>query len=410
MVRQFLRLFEVLVLRVVPGLINLGVVGFLGHRLGAPLYGQYSTIVAGVGLASILAYGAFTHAVVSQFARFEREGRGEALRDSVVVLAILVTVGLASVGAVVAAGGLIGWSWIAPACALGAYTLVQELHHARMRFWSYGAASMAQSLALAGGAYLLVRSQPTVDAALNAFALSYIFGCLVSLALVRFTRPAGFSTKIALDLAKIGGPYTAGILAENGLFLGFRLLLAAFGQVHHLGVFSFCVDVAQRLVGFLVNIVTFTFAPQAFKNEDALTFRRVLRVGSIISVALAVPAIAVVLVASNTGAMPGLASAAFDPLIFIIVALAVLVNRLRRLAVDSFALRMGKAAWIALGYVVAAPVAIVVAIGSIWLRIPLGVEGAYLAGYVGAAAITAALVTRGIRMAQGAALPTKEHV
>jgi hypothetical protein len=160
-------------------------------------------------------------------------------------------------------------------------------------------------------------------------------------------------------------------------------------------VFSFCVDLAQRLIGFLVNASAFVTVPTAFRNEARAadsSFAITLLRGAVLAVALAFGSFVAVIGLWHSGWLSALARAPFDPGVFAIVSAAVVLNRVKKIVIDPFAMRALKAAAIALGYAVGAPLALALGFAAMRFEAPRGAEIAYLCGYAIAALSTMLLL------------------
>jgi hypothetical protein len=389
--KAILQLLEAIGLRAAPGLINLGALLFLGGLFVPADYGIYSTIVATATFAANLAFGPLTFAVVSQHARLDVAGDGERYETSLVSAVLLAGVAISAVAGVVAMAALIPAVWIAPTVAFGIYTAVQEILHARLKLWLYGAAALVQAASFLALIWWLVRPMPSVETALIAFSASYALAAVVSLALSGLLRLRRPDFKLLGSTLSVGGGYTLSNLAEQGLNLGVRYLTLAFGTPQSLGVVSFCLDLGQRLVGFLVSIAGFTFVPRAFRDEarGEGAFFKTLVTGAIAASGFAALSIAAVLLLQASGRVPALASAVFSPWVFFILSSAIVINRVKKLVVDPMAMR-ARTTWpIGLGYAIGA-----MAMATLFLTVAgVGPQAAslhYLVGIAIATLITAA--------------------
>jgi hypothetical protein len=90
-------------------------------------------------------------------------------------------------------------------------------------------------------------------------------------------------------------------------------------------------------VGFPVNIASFVFVPQAFRHAadgDPGQFRRVLLNGAGVALGLALAALAAVMLFRAVLPHRALIAGPFDPLIFVILSVAVILNRVKKLVLD----------------------------------------------------------------------------
>lgn len=392
------RYFEVLVLRAGPGLVNLGTLLLIGAWLAPADYGSYSTILATTGFVASVFFGPLTNGVISQYSKLQAEGLQKEYESSLVSSVLLQGSGATVLGVALGAGGFIDFAWIAPVVTFGIYTAVQEILHARLRFYAFGAAAITQAVTFILLAWLFVRSDPTPSVALSVFAASYALAAFVSMSLsgvLRLKRP---NIALLKSTLQVGAPYTSGTVAEQGLYLGVRYVIRFVGTAEQLGVFSFSVDLAQRLIGFLINAASFSFVPVAFKAEvegGARAFKRVLTSGAVMSVLLSFLAFVGVLLVRETGLVLSLSGPLFDPVVFGIVSAAVVVNRVKKLLLDPLAMRAKKALAIMTGYAISAPLTLA-GCSFVMGKQTVGPETVYLLGYLLAAAVTAFSLRRDI--------------
>jgi O-antigen/teichoic acid export membrane protein len=391
------RYVEAILVRAAPGLINVAALILIGGWLAPAEYGSYSTTLATTNFASTVIFGSLTFSVVSQHARLQADGLSGVYESSLVSAVLLIAALITAVGLAGMAIGLVRWAWIAPVVAFGVYTAVQEILRARLRLWAFGAAALSQAVVFMALGWLFVRRQPESSVALMAFAASYAFASIISLAFSGMPQLRWPDVTILSGTLNVGRPYTVSLAAEHALYLGMRYLIRFLGTAHHLGVFSFCVDLAQRFIGFLINAAGFSIIPAAFKADaksGSDAFRRTLVMGSAVAVGLAIASFAAVLIVRATGKLPALSGSLFDLWVFAIVSSAIVVNRLKKLLIDPFAMRAQRASVIAVGYWISTPLTL--ASGA--LAITTGYRGSaeivYLGGYVLAALITVMALRR----------------
>lgn len=391
------RYVEAILVRAAPGLINVAALILIGGWLAPEEYGSYSTTLATTNFASTLIFGSLTFSVVSQHARLQADGLSGAYESSLVSAVLLIAALITAAGLAGIAIGLVRWVWIAPVVAFGVYTAVQEILRARLRLWAFGAAALSQAIIFMALSWLFVRRQPESSVALMAFAASYAIASVISLALNGLPKLRWPDVRILSGTLNVGRPYTVSLAAEHALYLGMRYLIRSLSTAHHLGVFSFCVDLAQRFIGFLINAAGFSIIPAAFKadvkkGKDA--FRRTLFTGSAVAVGLATASFAAVLIVRATGRLPALSGNLFDLWVFAIVSLAIVVNRLKKVLIDPFAMRAQRASVIAVGYWISAPLTLATGALALTTGYRGSAEVAYLGGYVLAALITATALRR----------------
>lgn len=398
--RVLRRYAEVIILRAAPGLLNLATMLLIGGWMTPGSYGLYSTALATTTLVGTLVFGPFISGVVSQHAKLEAKGLAQeyesALISAVLILGLIVSL----VGITAWFLGVLHWAWIGPVVAIGVYAANQEVLRARLQIRSFGALAVAQAVAFMVLAAVLVRPVPEPERALTAFALSYALAATASIVLSGVFAPRWPAWAVLFGTLRVGGVYTVSSTAEYGLYLGMRYVFGYFGGAEHLGVFSFCVDIAQRTVGFLVNAASFIVVPAAFKADaerGGSAFRDLLVVGCVQALGLSLLCFAAVFLLRETGLVAALQSALFHPRVFAVVALAVVLNRVKKMILDPFALRMGRASMIAIGYGMSAPITLLIAAVGLERFGWGGIEGVYLGGYVLSGAITLWLYTRRAR-------------
>lgn len=394
------RYLEALVLRAAPGILNLITLLLIGGWLTTADYGFYSTVLATTGLVSNLIFGPITYATISQYARLDAEGHAGRYERSLVSAALLIGLVVAGLGVIGVSVGLVHWSWIGPVVALGIYAVVQEILHARLALWSFGGAALVQAVLFLVLALSWVRLQPESTTALTAFSISYALAAVGSALLCRVFRLHWPDWRLLSRSVAVGGSYTTSVVSEYGLYLGMRYVIGHFGSPHHLGVFSFSVDLAQRLIGFLVSVAGFVSIPLAFRQDtggDPGAFRKTLGQGALYAIFLSLAAIAAVMVLRQTGIVPVLNGALFEPATFLLVSAAVVINRVKKLLVDPFAMRRGNVGPIAAGYALSVPVTLGCGVLVMKVYGGRGAELIYLGGYVLAAAITLVALKRFLR-------------
>ncbi len=346
-----LRLLEVFGLRAVPGLLNLTALLLVARWLPAGEYAVYSTVVATSGFVASLIFGPLTFGVVSQHATLAAKGLAQAYERSVAgaTLALAAAVGLLGAGVAHLAG--VSVAWVLPAVAFGVYTAVQEIPHARLRFWSYGAAALTQAVVLIGLLWALGGQPLSADRALACFGWSYAVASLMSLALSRTWR-LGLDTALLAKTYARGGGYTLSVFTESGLYLGGRYLVAGLGTVADFATFSFCLDLAQRLVGFLISLAGFALVPRAFRQhaEGSGSFLQPLLTGAAVSAVLAVISVAVVAIAESLPLTQDIIGGPFHLTTYVVISAAVVVNRMKKLVLDPLVLRDGNTLRLVGGY------------------------------------------------------------
>lgn len=374
-------------MRAAPGMVNLVAIVLLSRGIAAPEYGIYSTIVATGGFVAAITFGFLYSATVAQYSSNGSRGEGGAYLGTILtagaacaILCGVIALIAVPVSAVVSAAAL-------TVAAIGGHTLLQELVRARLRFWLYGASDLAQATG-----FLVAVAVVQPDAASTAailFAGSYLPACLING--VALTRHVRLSVTFEQLRALVGpaGWMVAGTVTENILFLGARYALLAAGAGRTLGEFSLAVDLAQRTVGFVVNATSFLYQPKAFHEggkNGADGFHATIRRGVRLAMLLAAGALAFCLGFAAWLPTRALLPQEFVPLTFALVALAVVINRLKKLALDSLALHRRATFLVPVSNLIGS-VAGLLAIGLFaWWGLYWAVAAAYLAGYTAIAA------------------------
>ncbi|WP_454890312.1 hypothetical protein [Sphingopyxis chilensis] len=386
-------MFEALVLRSVPGVLNLAVLLILGDLLSLTHYGQFSMAIAVTGFIALVAFGPLLFSVISQHASIIKEGHGDDYESSYVSLTVLLAAGVLVAGLLIAWIGLAPAEWGIAVAAFGIYSVFQELLRAQLRPWAYGIASMSQSLIYLGLVLWLAPAHRDPLWVLNLFSVSYACAAFVSLYLLRFPRFKRPNFSLLSQSLRIGGGYIGSTIGEQSIYVGMRYIITLFGTSQQLGIFSFAVDLATRTVGFLINAASFIFIPLAFHrdaNGSSESFTGTLRNGATISLALSAAAFVAILLVRELGWIPSLNSTLFNPIIFAIISLAIVLNRLKKLLADPYAMRARRPFALVIGYAVAAPPALILGAIAYNANSQHFGAGAYLAGYFLAILVTLA--------------------
>jgi hypothetical protein len=386
-----------LVLRSVPGALNLVALVIVGQRLQGAEFGLYSTAVASLTLVASLAYGPVIHSLVSQYARAEQRGLTADYLATTASVLTGITLAVLALGWVVVAAGFLHWLQLLVIPCFGLFRVMQELLRARLCINEFFVCALCQAATFVILNLAAVEAGDDCLGVLSNFLLSNVAGLLLSVLIARPRFSGVRNAGLMRDSMRIGFPYTLSTLAESGIFLGLRYLTMLFGPPGYIGEFSFCVDLAQRTVGFFVNIAGFMAIPRAFRRETSEGlpgFRRELRTSGLLSVTVALAVLAAVLLAYWLGLMDYLGLSIFDPAAFAIVSLAVIVNRSRKLLFDPEALRQASVSPVLTGYVAGSLVACTLGCAGLAGAVPRGVELAYLSGYTCAALLCAMLLRR----------------
>jgi O-antigen/teichoic acid export membrane protein len=396
--RSILRVLEVLLLRAGPGLLNALTLIQLAGWLSPAAFGAYSTAVAAAGLGASVGFGPLTFSIVSQYAGVSRAERGPEYVAAVAALVLGAAGGLFVLAAALWATHLPGVVWLLGVAAFGAHSVLQELLRAKLRLWSYGLSATIQATSFYSAAWILAGpAGATVAKGLAAYALSFGLAAAASFALLGFPAPWRARFGLLRVSLRVGRDYTLSTIAENGVALGQRYILMWFAPPAVLATYAFAMDLAQRLAGFLVSAVSFAFVPQAFR-EAALdrpgAFRATLLRGAAIGAGMAAISVVGVLALRELSPWPDLRATPFDSIAFVLVSLALVANRIKKLVVDPFALRGGRTWTITAGHVAGAVIAFPVLAVALSIRAPYAAEIALLLACVAAGAVSLRLLRR----------------
>ncbi|MER8460799.1 hypothetical protein NKH24_32995 [Mesorhizobium sp. M1300] len=351
-------------------------------------YGIFSTTIATVSFISTIVFGAATYSIMPVSAKMKASGlEREYISTVLVVLAVLSV--LVSVCAVIldvfTAGNVVAMTIIV---SFGLHTALQEMLRSQLRLWAYGWSAIGQALTYQALVTFLVTGDAKVEAALAAFSVSYLVGAIISF---WFVGPSDLRRPRLSYLGRslvTGHAFVLSNLAENGLFVGIRYIVLMLGSHNQLGVFSFCVDFAQRSVGFLMNAAGFVFVPRAFSRAAmgaTREFRRGLLTGASVAAILAATSAAGIVILFSSGYAGKWLDNSFDPISFLIVSAAVLTNRTKKVVIDPFALRSNSTLKLTYGYIIGASVSGLISSVGLALSLPYSAETAYLTGYLLAA-------------------------
>lgn len=388
------RFGKALAVRALPGLLNLFTLLTVGERLGASDFGVYSTIVATATVAGSLIFGPVLFGILPELSRTRQQIEEERYVSLVIgyvafslAAAVIVMIAFSSFSSIVLA-----------TVSVASLTVVQEVLRARLLVWSYGFTATVQAALFAFAAFSLVDAGE-IETAIWIFGLSYFGALIVAYLLAGSPRPRFSGFALLRKTFSIGSSYTFTSLFDRALALGSRYVILIAGPPQLVGIYSFCLDLAERLVGFLVNAAGFVFVPLAYKvahsnGSDERIFRKILQEGAVTGGAAAVLCLAGVLGVRYSGFLPDDVFLMLDPVMFVGVAAAVTVNRLKKISIDPVAMKRHRTSILLGGYAAAAPLTL----GGVWLALELGATWAIstilLLGYLGASVVSWALLRR----------------
>lgn len=391
------KIFEAIVLRAIPGLINLFTLLLLSNRLSIIDYGQYSTIIASSGFLAAMIYGPLTFSIISQHTQIAKNKLDKLYESSLVSTSIIISLCILMLSLYIPKNDYFDIYFIISCITFGFYTIAQEILHAQLKIIQFGISSLTQSLLFIITVLIFTDINHTTNFVLILYSISYLIAASVSL---------HFSNNLYLKIPKftiltktfeIGFPYTISIALEQCIYLGTRFIIHFFGANAYLGTFSFCTDIAQRIIGFLINATTFVTVPTAFKEDTIasnLKFKTILCKGAILATLLASTAFLIIIFLWNSRLIEQFNKSLFDPISFTILSLAVLINRIKKLTIDPIIMRENKTSMIAFGYAASGPLTLIFCTIFIYLQLPRWCEIAYTAGYLIAATSTIIIYKR----------------
>lgn len=338
-------LAKALAVRAGPGLINLLSLMLVAKALDVTPYGLFSTTVATAGLIANCIFGIGNLSVVAQYA--SHAGRR---REAIFVWTLFALWGAMAVSAII-----VGWVsslWIAlawPTLALVVVTslraLLQEIVRARQAIGIYGLSDLIQALVFLCLVFTAATPATSPTTVILWLAMSNAVAMVVHpLHLRRLVAPHRPSWAMMRKVVGMGRWLVLTNLTENFLYTGARYLILARAGPQALGVFSLAVDFAQRTVSFIVNAASFVHVPRAFAirvKQGDLAFIRVLREAAIVAAIAAVLAMSSVVLILMSPMAEAYVPDAFDILVFVIVAWATTINRIKKLALEPIAIIRG---------------------------------------------------------------------
>lgn len=395
------RFLEVLLARVVPGAVSVLALLVLADRMEPAAYGIFSTLLATSGLAANIFFGTIAMSVVPSHSS-KKEGIERAqFEGSVVGACIAVSLFVLFIGLV---GKLVhpdAFSIAILVVTLGAVSCLLPILQAKLSFWRYGAASGLQALFVLICVYTVEDVRP--DLALYIYSASYIISFVLSYVFLGYPKiqiPNIHSLKM---FSKIGLPLTVSALSESTLFVGFRYVFMFVGDQAAFGLFSLLVDLAQRGVAIVVNVVSFAILPLAYRegaNGKDKEFIRLLLIGSIASLTLSIIMAVAIWGVGELGLLGGIRKGEFPIVMFSLVCAGVVFNRVRKILLDPVAVRDAKTFAIPVGYFIGGSLALVVGLLALQNSMYYAFYLSYAAGYWFAAAITGVIIGGFIRFRQ----------
>jgi len=382
--RMLTRLAEVVAGRILPGLLNLGAITLVSAELLTEDYGQFSITLATVTLAGSLLFGPILHAIVPLHARYVAEGSQHRLERGLLGLTLMLALIVLIPGALAALAGWTGWPELALLLGYSLFSTWQPVLRARLQFWRYGASALVQGGLLVGILVALDMSGDPLGTTLRAYAASYLAGFLIAWLLTGAPLPGLLSAATIRSIFGLGGSLTISALAESVLLLGFRYVILWFGSAQFLGRFSFAVDLAQRSVGVVVNIVSFAVVPRAYKlNAQGAhqRFYHLLWQAALLAGTGAALMLVLLLILRPLDLLPGINAQTLPLGSFCAASAAFVINRIKKMVMDPFLISVGAPLAIPLGYVIVGIPSLLLAVGLISLGSEQGLLILYPSAY-----------------------------
>lgn len=373
---------EVVLVRVVPGLVNVGVLILLAQWLTPAEFGLSSTYIATSLAAANLIFGPLMqsalvlhseHGAAGRQDWFERKHLANIISLSLVTLAL----------APLAFAASLEWRMVALISGFGLYSCALQLSQARMQFIRFGIASMTQSLVLVVLAFAMVRPGGSIEEVLELYSVSYVAGTIVSL-ILRRARPSLPSFPLFKASVRAGVSAALSNATSDIFTLGSRYLLVWTGQLQLLAIFSFSVDLAQRTVGFCINIATFAVVPHALNATKGAPVNELwtrLARGWSLSLVAALGSTVAILLVGTTSLIGAFDRPVYDAISFAIVALGVTAHRSAKMVVTPVAIRLRRTRPLVLPYLLISPVALVLVYLGLTLNAPYAVEIGYFLAF-----------------------------
>jgi len=330
------RIAEIFISRITPGVLNVYSIFLIAEILGASEYGIFSTALATCGLLSNLLFGPFKNAIIPEYAR-KSTSSASAYEGQLLFVLIMVGVALIFLGfGIYYTAGVFVFYCCMLVLIIGLYDTWQSILRARINFLLYGVVSNTQAIFLV--LMLFIYTHPNIDVVLQFYIFSYGVGFLLCFVLVRCFRPIMPEWKSIYDTLRLGGWLTLGTIGESAIYLGFRYALMYFGANSFLGLYSFAIDLAQRTIGIVISMTSFSVLPRAYKglvDKSFSDFKNILYSGARVSLLLSVILVCVMPYAIGFVEYYGLGKTdMFVTSYFVSASVAVIVNRLRKLIVD----------------------------------------------------------------------------
>ncbi len=392
---------EVLFARVAPGVFNLASIILVGRYLEVGDYGVFSTALATITFLALLIVGPVRLSIIPRRASHEAKGTAHAFERGVLSLLLLAVAGLVSVGGALWLSDMVPLAWVAMAGASALFGGWMPVLNARLQFWRYGLATWGSALGTITFIYFFVSVAPTPLNALWAYVVGNMIGFIIAWVACGVPMPGRFEREQVISMLGVGSSFTLSNLAENGLFLGVRYIILWLGSDEFFGLFIYAIDLAQRSVGVVINILAFAIVPKAYKisaYEGIKELVPFLKRGSLAGLALAVAVFVSIHILSALDWLDTILGKPVPLVIFSAVSVAVITNRLKKMVIDPIAVSMQSHLAIPVAYILVAPVAMGLSVWSASQGNETLITYIYPGAYICVACLTMTLVYYKLRV------------
>lgn len=397
------RIAEMIFARVAPGVLNLVSIVLIGRYLDVATYGLFSTTIATTAVMVLVLTGPVQLSIIPRRAVYEAQGNGQDFERGTLSLLLLTSACVGSLGIALWLSGAIPLAWVALALSSSIFDGWTPVLRARLQFWRYGVAAWIKAIATIMMIYFFVSENPTSLSAIWAYTLGNAIGFLAAWLACGSPMPKWVKRADLKGMVSIGSSFTVSNLAESGLLLGTRYVIIWFGSDEFLGLFTYAVDIAQRSIGVVINIISFAIVPRAYKisaQEGPEVLISYLKRAGSVGAALAAALFSLIFILGSLGWIDRLLGSSLSMPIFTAVSIAVASNRLKKMVIDPIAVALDAHGAIPFAYLLVAPISIGL---SAWFAFR-GQEDIvtyiYPTSYVCVACITSALVLSRSRISQ----------
>jgi O-antigen/teichoic acid export membrane protein len=291
------RLLRLLLVRILPGLINLLCLLMLTRALEPTQYGVYAVTMSSALLSSAI----FFHWLVQGVSRFAYAYRDDQPRFlgtvgtgfllSVILVAVVFP-GLIllsrpnETGAIIIAGCAI-------AIANGLFEILAALAIAELRNRDYALLVMTKASVTAGLVFVLTDRGFVASTALLAVGMGIGAACLSVLPSIRNISTPGLDTSFLKKLMRQGGPLSVHYGLSVSMVFSDRSIVISMLGVSAAGYLSASSDVAGQTLTMLMTVIHMSFYPlllRAWESGDALAIDQHFRRGFRMMSAVGIPA------------------------------------------------------------------------------------------------------------------------